>query len=84
MRRTHRFGIAPRQQVFDVDLFVPVCDGSQDAGQVTVWLDPAESPGLDQGCDDGPVLCAGIMPGEERVFAIERNGTDCPLDGVEI
>lgn len=43
---------------------------------------PVEFAGLNQGRDDGPVLCASIMPREERVFAVERNWTDRPLDGV--
>ena len=33
-------------------------------------LDPVEFAGFDQGRDDGPVLCASVVPGEERVFAV--------------
>ena len=33
-------------------------------------LDPVEFACLDQGRDDGPVLCASIMSRKERVFAV--------------
>ena len=49
-----------------------------------MWLDPVEFAGLDQGRDDGPVLRAGIMASEERVFAVQGNWPDCALDGVGI
>ena len=47
-------------------------------------FDPVEFAGFDQGGDDGPVLCAGIMTGEERVFAVEGDGTDGALDGIVV
>jgi hypothetical protein len=47
-------------------------------------FNPIEFAGLDQRRDDGPVLRAGIVTCEERVFAIEGDGTDCALDGVGI
>lgn len=49
-----------------------------------MWLDPVEFTGLDQGCDDGPVLCACIVAREERIFAVEGDGTDGALNGVGI
>ena len=63
--------LIPRQQQVDIGLFVPACDGGQDAGQMAMGFDPVEFAGFDQGRDDGPVLCAGIMASEERVFAVE-------------
>ena len=60
------------------------CDGRQDPGQIAMWLDPVEFASLDQGRDDCPVLCASIMSCEERVFAVEGNGTDCAFDGIVI
>ena len=37
-------------------------------------FDPVEFTGLDQGRDDGPVLCACIMSCEERVFTVQSDG----------
>ena len=61
MRRSHRFDVVPGQQLFDIGLFVPACDGYQDVGQIAVRLDPVEFACLDQRRDDGPVLCACVM-----------------------
>ncbi len=47
-------------------------------------LDPVEIAGLDQGRDDGPVLRAGIVPREERVFAVKGDGTDGAFDGIVV
>ena len=63
---------------------MPSGNGRQDAGQITVRLHSVEFAGFDQGGDDGPVLRPGIVTSEERVFAIERNWTDRPLDSVGI
>ena len=84
MRWSYGFGVVPGQQLVDVVLFVSTCDGGQDAGQIAVWVDPVEFAGFDQGRDDGPVLCAGIMSGEERVFAVQGNGADGSFDGIVV
>ena len=84
MRRSHGFYVVPGQQVFDVSLFVSTRDGGQDTGKVAMGFDSVEFAGLDQGCDDGPVLRSGIMACEERIFAVEGDGTDGALDGVGI
>ena len=76
MRRSHGCDVIPRQQFVDLGLFVPAYNGFQDGGQVAVRLDPVEFAGFDQGRDDGPVLCASVVPGEERVFAVQGDGTD--------
>ena len=47
-------------------------------------LDPVEFACLDQGRDDGPVLCASIMSRKERVFAVESDGSDGALDGIVV
>ena len=46
--------------------------------------DPVKSAGFDQRRDDRPVLRSGIVTCEERVFSVERNWTDRPLNGVGI
>ena len=84
MRRSHGCDVIPRQQFVDLGLFVPAYNGFQDGGQVAVRLDPVEFAGFDQGRDDGPVLCASVVPGEERVFAVQGDGTDGALDWVVI
>jgi len=71
VRWSHGFGVIPRQQFVDVGLFVSLGDSCQGTGQIAMRLDPVELAGFDQRCDDGPVLCAIIMSGEERVFAIQ-------------
>lgn len=84
MRRSHWSDVVPGQQQVDIGLFVPACDGFQDTGQIAMGLDPVEFAGLDQRRDDGPVLRSGIVASEERVFAVESDGTDGSLDGVGI
>jgi hypothetical protein len=70
VRRSHGFGVVPRQQLFDVRLFVSASNGDQDTGQIAMGFNPVEFAGFDQGRDDGPVLRAGIVTCEERVFAV--------------
>jgi hypothetical protein len=65
-------------------LFVPASNGCQDGGQIAVGLNPIEFAGLDQGRDDGPVLCACVMTCEECVFAVEGNGADRALDRIAV
>lgn len=36
MRRSHGFDVVPGQQLVDIGLFVPACDGCQDGGQISV------------------------------------------------
>ena len=47
-------------------------------------FDPVEFTGLDQWRDDGPVLRASVLPGEERGFAVQGDGADCSLDRVVV
>jgi len=84
MRRSHGFDVVPGQQLFDICLFVPACDGCQDTRQISMRFDAIEFAGLDQGRDDGPVLSAGIMSGEERVFAVQSDGANGALDRVVV
>ena len=55
-------------------------------GEVGLRIDAVEFAGFDERGDAGPVLGALIVTGEERIFAIEDNGTDSALDdiGVEL
>ena len=47
-------------------------------------LDPVEFTGLDQGRDDGPVLCAGIVTREERILSVQGDGTYGAFDGIVV
>ena len=59
-------------------------EGASGGRSIAMWVDPVEFAGFDQGRDDGPVLRPGIVTCKERVFAVERNWTDRPLDGVVV
>lgn len=84
MRRSQGFDVVPGQQLFDIGLFVPVCDGCQDARQISMRLDHVEFAGFDEGCDDGPVLRPGIVTSEERIFAVQGNGANGTFDGIVV
>ena len=47
-------------------------------------VDAAEFAVRDQSGDDGPVVSSAIGTGEERVLAVERNGSDRTFDGVGV
>ena len=47
-------------------------------------IDCIEFAGLDQGGDDAPVCSASIVTGKERVFAVQGDGADGPLDGIGV
>lgn len=59
-----------------------VDDGGKRAGQIRKRIDDIEFAGLDEGGNSRPVLCSSVMPGEERVLAIEGNLPDIlPISG---
>src|SRR5215813_332445 len=45
----------------------------ENVGQIGLRVDAGELAGFDERCDAGPILCALIMPGEERILAIKNN-----------
>ena len=61
-----------------------VDDGCECSGNVAVRFDCVELAGFDERRDDSPVLGACVVAGEERVFALQRDGADCALDGVAV
>jgi len=63
---------------------VAVYDGYERIRQIGVRIDGVEFAGFYQRSDDAPVCGPCIMPGEERVFAVEGDGTDGALDGVVV
>ena len=48
-----------------------VDDAGDDVGEVAMRLDLDELAGLDQRSDAGPILGSVVVPGKERVFAVE-------------
>ena len=61
-----------------------VDDPVEDVSEVGLRFDAVELASLDKRGDDGPVFSAAVGAGEERVLAIERNGTDGALDDVGV
>lgn len=71
----------PRQQLIDPALPVAIHDCRECTGQVGQRFDRIEFTGLDERCDGRPVLCSGIVARKERVFPVQCNRPDGPLDG---
>lgn len=61
-----------------------VGDGSERCGEVGKWIDGIELARLDKGGDGRPVLRSRVMPGEERVLAIEGYWPNGSFDGIVV
>ena len=81
---SHLGGVIPRQQVVDLTLFVAVDDGLEGCGQIDMWLDGVEFAGFNQGRDVCPVCGTRIVAREESVLSVQRDGSDCSLDGIVV
>ena len=70
--------------------FVDACggmalgDGLKGCLEIGVWLDVVELAGLNQGRDARPCSAALVMTREQRVFPVEGNRADCPLNNVAV
>jgi hypothetical protein len=51
-------------------------DLGEHVGEIGVWIDAAQLAILDKGSDDSPAFPAAIRSGEERVLAVEGDGSD--------
>ena len=71
MFRSHAWAECRRHQLIDIALFMAPNDCCQRGAKPGEGIDLVELTGLDQRCDHGPVFCACLMSGEERVFAVE-------------
>ena len=78
------WGVGPGQKFVDAGLRMAVDDPGEDVGEVGLRVDAVELAGLDERGDDGPVLSAAVGAGEERILAIEGDGTDGALDDVGV
>ena len=61
-----------------------VDDFRQHVGHVGLRIDAVELAGLDERGDDRPILGPAVRAGEESIFAIEGNGSDCALDDIGV
>ena len=61
-----------------------VDDFGERVGEIDLRIDARELAGLDQRGDDSPVFPAAVGAGEERVLAIEGDGSDRALDHVGV
>lgn len=82
MSRSHLAAKIPRQQVFNIPLFVTVNDSGEDTGDVSVRFDGVQFTGFDQRSEHGPVLGTSLMACEQGVFTVQGDGADSALDGV--
>jgi hypothetical protein len=78
------FGTGPRQEVVDAAVGMTVDDFGDDVGEVGERIDTGEFASLDQRGDDRPMLAAAVRAGEERVLAVQRDGSDGALDHVGV
>jgi transposase-like protein len=56
----------------------------ENVGQIGLRVNATEFAGLDEQGDAGPILRALIMPGEQRILAIENNRADASFDDVGV
>jgi hypothetical protein len=61
-----------------------VDDPGEDVDQVGERIDIVQLTGFDQRRDDGPMFGAAIGACEQRIFPVERDGTDGAFDGVVV
>ena len=61
-----------------------VDDLGDHVGEIGVRVDAVEFAGLDQRCDDRPMLAAAIRPGEQRILSVQRDGSNAALHHIGI
>ena len=79
-----RKDVGPGQKIVDLAIRVAADDPGQVIDEVTERLDAVELAGLDERGDDGPVPGAAVRACEERILAVESDGSDGPFDGVAV
>lgn len=57
-------------------------NGGQHARQIAMRFNAIQFVRLDQGGKDRPVLSHGVVSSEQRVFPVQGDWADCPLDGI--
>src|ERR1700676_864857 len=77
-------GPGPRHELVETRGRPEVDQLGENVGQIGLRVDAVELAGLDDRGDAGPILRALIMPGEQRILAIENNRADASLDDVGV
>src|SRR6476620_9306293 len=77
-------GPGPGHELVEARSRPEIDQAGEHVGEVGLRVDAVQFAGFDERGDAGPVLGALIVTGEERIFAIEDNGTDSSLDGIGI
>ena len=74
----------PGHEFVDARCWVALGDSFEGGLEIGVGFDAVELAGFDQRGNAAPGPAAFVMTGEERVFAIESNRSDCPLDHIAV
>ena len=77
-------GVGPRKEIVDATVGVAIDDLGDDVGEIGLRIDGVEFAAFDQRCDNRPILSSTIGAGEERVFSIQCNRPDAPLNDIGI
>jgi hypothetical protein len=77
-------GVGPWQEVVDLAVEMAVDDFGERVGEIGLRIDAREFAGLDQRGEDRPVFSPAVGAREERILAIECDGTDRALDDVGV
>jgi hypothetical protein len=68
-----RSGTFPGEEVVEAGIWPEIDETAENVGKVAIRIDAAELAGLDQRSNDGPVLRAVVVAGEECVLARESH-----------
>ena len=74
----------PRHELVDPAIGPAVDQAGQQVGELDLRIDAVQLAGLDQGRHGRPSGTAVIATGEQRVFSTEHQGSDGPLDRVDV
>jgi transposase-like protein len=77
-------GPRPRHELVQTVGWPEIDQLGEDVGQIGLRLDVAELTSLNERSDAGPIFRALIMPGKQRILAIENKRTDASLDDVGV
>src|SRR5215472_18956172 len=77
-------GPGPRHELVETRSRPEIDQPGENIGQISLRVDATEFAGLDERGDAGPILRTLIMPGEERILAIENNRADASFDDVGV
>src|ERR1700722_4307098 len=76
--------VSPGQEFVDAAVGMAVDDLTDNVSEIGVRIDAVEFAGLNQRCDDCPMLAAAIGAGEQRILSVQRDRSDAALHHVGI